>query len=76
MTTKEFKGLLDKEDIETKDDSCYFAFAMDNLSVSVSFAGKSNDLKAALVSLMEKYKDVAEVVCDAAFYFNEKEEIE
>lgn len=75
MTAKEFKEFLDKTNFEIKDNSCYFAFAMDDLKVSVSYAGMAYDLKAALVSLMEKYKDVEEIVCDAACCYNEKDEI-
>lgn len=54
---------------------CYLGMVKVDGKVSVSFEGKPETLKAVLFSLMNKYDDLAEVVCDAAFVYNEQEDL-
>ena len=75
MTTKELKELIDGCIFDVPKNDCYIAMAKVGGEVSVSFEGKPETLKAALFSLMNKYKDLAEVVCDAAFVYNEQEDL-
>lgn len=75
MTTKEFKELIDGCIFDVPEGDCYIAIAKVDGEVSVSFEGKPETLKAVLFRLMNKYKDLAEVVTDAAFVYNEQEEL-
>jgi hypothetical protein len=75
MTTKEFKELIDGCIFDVQEGDCYLGMVKVDGQVSVSFEGKPETLKAVLFSLMNKYEDLAEVVCDAAFVYNEQEDL-
>lgn len=75
MTTKELKELIDGCVFDVPEGDCYIAIAKVDGEVSVSFEGKAETLKAVLFGLMNKYKDLADVVSDAAFVYNEQEEL-
>lgn len=72
MTTKEFKELIDGCIFDVPDGDCYLGMAKVGHEVSVSFEGKPETLKACLFGLMNKYEDLAEVVCDVAYVYNEQ----
>lgn len=75
MTKKEFKELIDGCIFDVPEGDWYLGMAKVDGKVSVSFEGKPETLKAVLFSLMNKYDDLAEVVCDAAFVYNEQEDL-
>ena len=75
MTTKELKEMIDGCIFDVPEGDCYMSMVKVGDEVSVSFEGKPETLKAVLFRLMNKYKDLAEVVTDAAFVYNEQEEL-
>lgn len=66
MTTKELKELIDGCIFDVPEGDCYLAMAKVGNEVSISFEGDKEMMVITLVALMEKYKDLAGIVCDAA----------
>lgn len=66
MTTKELKEIIDGVEIKAAPDECYLVIAKTGNETSVSLEGQRDVLATSLYRLMKKYKNLAEVVLEAA----------
>jgi hypothetical protein len=74
MNTEELKEMIDGCIFDVPQGDCYLTMVKVGGEVSVSFEGDKDTIKACLLKLMKKYKDLAEVVVDAADAYIEEEE--
>lgn len=74
MNTEELKELIDGCIFDVPQGDCYLMMVKVCGEVSVSFEGDKDTVKACMLKLMKKYKDLAEVVVDAADAYIEEEE--
>lgn len=74
MNTKELKELIDGCIFDVPKDDCYLAMVKVGNEISISFEGDKDVMTACLLRLMKKYKDIAEVVIDAADAYDEEGE--
>ena len=66
MNTSELKEMIDGSIFDVPQGDCYLAMVKVGNEASISFEGESDLLKVTLLGLMKKYKDLAEIILDAA----------
>ena len=70
MKTKELQELIDGCTFDVEPNDCYIAIAKVGTDASISFEGNSDMLEKTLVSLMRKFPDFGDIVCNAAEAYN------
>lgn len=73
MNVIELKEIIDGAIIDVPEGDCYIAIAKCGKDVSISYEGTKDMMTECLLRLMKKYKDLSEVVIDAADEYMEEE---